>query len=229
MTVCHIINPPLTHITNQCLPRHHLLSNTNPNPNLSFSLFRTNPLCSRRTSQSPHSVTVVFHGHRSTSDYCCSSSDLAPVTPSPENTATRRAASGSNLHLPHHREPATTSPSSRLSRASFFSTRPAHETSIVAPFELAGTVYNLRQHSHHHFSILAHKPPNLTPSNIRNHCNRACTCVIVALTTEPPWLHWRRTSGQRRELLRRLRAPSSPFSSLPKPPFSNQPRRHSLR
>jgi len=35
MIVCHIINPPLTQITNQCFPRHHLLPNTNPNPNLS--------------------------------------------------------------------------------------------------------------------------------------------------------------------------------------------------
>jgi len=48
MTDYHIINPPLTQITNQCLPRHRLLPNTNPNPSLSFSLFRTNPLCSRR-------------------------------------------------------------------------------------------------------------------------------------------------------------------------------------
>jgi len=59
MTVCHIINPPLTQITNQCFPRHHLLPNTNPNPNLFFSLFRTNPLCSRHTLQLPPLTPTV--------------------------------------------------------------------------------------------------------------------------------------------------------------------------
>ena len=51
MTVCHIINPPLTQITNQCLPCHHLLPNTNPNPNLSFSL----------SSAPTHSVAATLH------------------------------------------------------------------------------------------------------------------------------------------------------------------------
>jgi len=59
MTVCHIINPPLTHITNQCFPRHHLLSNTNPNPNLTFSLFR-----SCHTPQPPHSAAATSDADR---------------------------------------------------------------------------------------------------------------------------------------------------------------------
>ena len=54
MTDCHIINPPLTQITNQYLPRHHLFPNTNPNPNLLFSLFRTNPLRNRHTMSGHH-------------------------------------------------------------------------------------------------------------------------------------------------------------------------------
>ncbi|QCE10232.1 hypothetical protein DEO72_LG10g1461 [Vigna unguiculata] len=88
MTDCHIINPPLTQITNQCLPRHHLFPNTNPNPNPSFSLFRTNPLRNRHTLQPPHSVVVVLHGRPSTSNYRCSSSNVDPVAPSPETTTT---------------------------------------------------------------------------------------------------------------------------------------------
>jgi len=60
MTVWHIINPPLAQITNQCLPRHRLLPNTNPNPNLSF--LPPSPCRSHRTLRQPSP-----HRHRLTS------------------------------------------------------------------------------------------------------------------------------------------------------------------
>jgi len=65
MTDWYIINPPLTQITDQCLPCHHLFPNTNPNPNLSFSLFHTNPLAvvtlrSRHTLQPPPPTPAVI-------------------------------------------------------------------------------------------------------------------------------------------------------------------------
>jgi len=59
MTVCHIINPPLTQITNQCLSRHHLLPNINSNPNLSFSLSfspTSDHHCTRAGSVAPPSL-----------------------------------------------------------------------------------------------------------------------------------------------------------------------------
>jgi len=96
MTVCHIINPPLTHITNQCLPRHHLLTNTNPNPNLSFSLFRTNPLRSRHIPQPPRPCPITT-AHAGKPPPVVPSSETSPVA------ATRRsswASSSSCIPLP---------------------------------------------------------------------------------------------------------------------------------
>ncbi|QCD82474.1 hypothetical protein DEO72_LG2g2813 [Vigna unguiculata] len=61
MLVCHIINPPLIQITNQCWPHHHLLPNTNPNPNVSFSLFCTNPLRSRHLRCCHDLVRPLLH------------------------------------------------------------------------------------------------------------------------------------------------------------------------
>ncbi|XP_027915993.1 mucin-7-like [Vigna unguiculata] len=96
MTVCHIIKPPLTHITNHCLPHHHLLSNTNHNPYLSFSLFRTNPLRSRHIPQSPRPCpTTTAHAGKP-----------LPVAPSSETSPpllhqwSATAASSSHVSQP---------------------------------------------------------------------------------------------------------------------------------
>ncbi|QCE10043.1 hypothetical protein DEO72_LG10g1269 [Vigna unguiculata] len=120
MTDCHIINPPLTQITNQCLPRHRLLPNTNPNPNLSFSLFRINPLHAAAAAATPD-----FGRH------CTSVGHPPPRQPPPARTTSLAPTSDNpsrhrllcRVVTLHH----ATTTTARTSKLLGPSTRPPHE------------------------------------------------------------------------------------------------------
>ena len=99
MQLCHVLNLAFTKITNQCLRCHHLFPNTNPNPNLSFSLFRANPLHAVTLRSRHDHVQPPLHTpeswrlsrpHRKPRHRCC--------TGGPRHLHLLRASCNQNLH-----------------------------------------------------------------------------------------------------------------------------------
>jgi len=190
MTVCHIINPPLTHITNQCLPCHHLLSNTNPNPNLSFSLFCTNPLRNRHTPQParPCLVTTAHVGKP------------PPVAPSSETLPPLlhqwSATAASSLHVPQPPPPSSAPAThvnslhttrSHLSQPCSTPSLPEATTSAPALVGKSTIAALLMACNNHRASLQFASSP------------RATTVVISSSTTSPSSLAHRTTTATPRQ------------------------------
>ncbi|QCD87740.1 hypothetical protein DEO72_LG3g2280 [Vigna unguiculata] len=212
MTVCHIINPPLTHITNQCLSRHHLLSNTDPNPNLSFSL----PHQPTPQPPRPCSTTTAHVGKP------------PPVVPSSETSPSLlqqwSATATSSPHVPQP-PPPSSAPATHVN--SPHTTRSHHLcTSTRRKIHHCITTHGLQQPqrfavvrlfpSRHHLRDLVVNNNLVVVGTSNHHCH---TKTARALQHHCDVAATRRSS----------RASSSPCIPLPEPPFSNQPRRHSLR
>jgi len=112
------------------MPPHHSLSpshNQNPNPNLLLLSLPHQP-----TLQSPRPRSTTTGHAGKPSPVAPSSETPSPLlhqwtatSPSSLRVRGHHHAPCSDLNLPRHHEPATASPSSRLRRTSFFSTRPA--------------------------------------------------------------------------------------------------------
>ncbi|QCD83327.1 hypothetical protein DEO72_LG2g3671 [Vigna unguiculata] len=174
MTDCHIINPPLTQITNQYLPRHHLFPNSNPNPNLFFSLFRTNPLRSRHITSGHHCTCRKVVARRALIENFVTAA--APVdrevfvfSARPGATITHHARTG-NSRATVNQPP---SPSSRLCLASFLVHLAA--TTMAAPPELAGLPMSSPQ-----FARTATTTTDNTRANAYPHL---CSRLTLFLTT----------------------------------------------
>ena len=180
MTDCHIINPPLTQITHQCLPRHRLLPNTNPNPNLSFSLFRTNPLHAAAAAAAA-AATPDSSRHRTSVGHPppCQPPPARTTSPAPTSDNPSRHRLLRRAVILHH---ASSSPF-----------RHTAGTSIDEPLELAGqsrisgsTCTNTSASSHvichtrcqNHNSIFTHRTTVLDAATTWN--DHTCT-------TSSPW------------------------------------------
>ena len=204
-------------MTNQCLPRHHLLSNTNPNPNLSFSLFRTNPFYSRHTLQPPRpcSATTAHAGNLATV--------AAPMVRDNYVFSARPVATTTLLNACNSREQPTNHTQPPLAALLDAAATRIHHlyTSTCRKIHHYSTTHGLQQQPrhaavrlfpsrHHRRDLIVHNSPVVARTS-NHHCR---TKIARALQHHCDVAATRQSS----------RASSSLCIPLPDPPFLNQAR-----